>query len=372
MENIVSTNLVFIDTSRGVTAGSKGDDHLINLSSAGITCGPGQYIRFTLDNFCMAKVFTDVNDNNNSFTVRADGLAALTENLSRQNFDSVRNLALDFQNKMGKTFKTMVYAGGTACDDFTAGACSPAAGTSINGTTDNIISFELTLTNGGSSINHGLGGTNPIIQFYSNVSDSYALLGGDRVIDESDITTSSVDIDVTNAQIIKVTCRYPAQRSTTPYIYLRTNLQNTNLESLGLAHPTEDYRNDTTTSDILGRVVVDAEWCQYTAQTGREFFMNVHQKNVSQLRLRLTDSHNRPLGRTLSSSHPLTATGSGSKQSTLGNLSFSAVLRVDVVQQRQVMELETRPYEPNFPARFSKVLTHQGFGKDNFGKAPGG
>ena len=115
-------------------------------------------------------------------------------------------------------------------------------------------------------------------------------------------------------------------------------------------------------SDILGRVVVDREYVQYTAQTGREFFLDIHQKNMSNLRLKLTDSRNRPLVRS----------GSGTQQATLGNLEFSAVIRIDVIKKKQVNELETVRHEPSVPARFSNGVTNQQrYGKDTFGKAPG-
>ena len=48
--------------------------------------------------------------------------------------------------------------------------------------------------------------------------------------------------------------------------------------------------------------------------------------------LYITDERNRPLGR-LFGSQSLTACGTGDNQSTLGNLYFNAVIRVDVIQQ---------------------------------------
>ena len=108
---------------------------------------------------------------------------------------------------------------------------------------------------------------------------------------------------------------------------------------------------------------------QYTAQTGREFFLDIHQKQLSYLRLKLTDSRNRPIGRNAVSN---TATGSGFEQSTLGNLNFSAVIRFDIVKSKNVAHLETQHDVPNVPARFSSGIVKQlRDGQDTFFKNPG-
>ena len=121
------------------------------------------------------------------------------------------------------------------------------------------------------------------------------------------------------------------------------------------------------------RVVVSSkEWVQYTAQTGREFFLDIHQKQLNHIRLKLTDAKNRPIGRSTSSANQNTVTGSGNAQSTLGNLSFSAVIRFDIIKKRTVDHLETEHYKPTVPARFSNGITNQQrFGKDTFGMGPG-
>ena len=76
------------------------------------------------------------------------------------------------------------------------------------------------------------------------------------------------------------------------------------------------------------------------------------------------------LGRAFNSSG-LLASGSGTKQSTLGNLSFSAVIRVDIVQQRHIKELETQPTPQVTASRFENVLIQPKFGKDAYGTGVG-
>ena len=212
------------------------------------------------------------------------------------------------------------------------------------------------------------------IQLFAEESDSYELLGGDRINGASVLNstqksiTSSVN---TAAKEITFACLYPAQRSTTPFIYLRApGVLNTNIETKGLKHHSDDHKSDTAHSDILGRVVVESsEWVQYTSQTGREFFLDIHQKSLNFLRLRLTDAHNRPIGRNTVSN---TATGNGTEQSTLGNLNFSAVIRFDIIKRRTVQHLESEHYVPNIPARFSNGVVKQlRNGENTFGKSPG-
>lgn len=59
-------------------------------------------------------------------------------------------------------------------------------------------------------------------------------------------------------------------------------------------------------------------------------------------------------------------------QSTLGNLEFTAIIRIDIIKKRSVHYLETEKEERDVPARFSNGVTNfQRFGRDTFGMAPG-
>ena len=85
----------------------------------------------------------------------------------------------------------------------------------------------------------------------------------------------------------------------------------------------------------------------------------------------MTDAKNRPIGRT--------GTHAGNQTAAemhfaigLGNLEFTAVLRIDIVQKKQMHYLESERTEPKVPPRFSQILQKQDNGRDNFGLAPGG
>ena len=360
-ENVVNTYNLYLDTSRGHSADSQGDNFNLNLGHAGIVCDAGQYIRMTLNNFSMHKNFTDINETNNKFTVRVnDNAGSHNGILTKRNNTTLNALADDFASAMFDALKTASGFGGTLIN---ATSVTPVSTTSVGGDSDHVISFLLTFSDV-----HGIdNGKSNVCQFYLDQGDSYEILGGDRVEELTDTTTTSIDITVPSTTTIQVTCRYPAQRQTIDYVYLRCiGIPNTSIESLGLMNPTETHKTDTTDSDILAKIPVSIEYCSYDAQSGREFFINIRQKMVSNMRLRLTDRHNRPLGRSFGNP-AYTASGVGTNQSTLGNLSFSSVIRVDVIQQRHIKELESEPVPQTTASRFDNVLTHPKFGRDSYG-----
>ena len=360
-EQLVNTYNLYLDTARGHSADSQGDNFALNLGHAGIVCEAGQYIRMTLNNFSMHKIFTDINDTNNKFTVRVnDNAGSANGTLTKRNNTSLNALADDFATAIFTALKTASGFGGTLTSTTNV---TPSSTTSVGGDSDHVISFLLTFSG-----THGIDGTKSnVCQLFLEQGDSYEILGGDRVEELTDTTTTSIDITVPSTTTIQVTCRYPAQRQTIDYVYLRCiGIPNTSIESLGLMNPSETHKTDTTDSDILAKIPVSFEYCSYDAQSGREFFINIRQKMVSNMRLRLTDRHNRPLGRSFGSA-TYTASGLGTNQSTLGNLSFSSVIRVDVIQQRHIKELESEPVPQTTASRFDNVLTHPKFGRDSYG-----
>jgi len=122
------------------------------------------------------------------------------------------------------------------------------------------------------------------------------------------------------------------------------------------------YNSDIINSDILGKVFRDVEFISYESNTGSEYFMNLQQKKLSQLRLFLTDSKGRFLGRVSSdrstgSAAGLVSDSNGKTQSSLGNLFFTAVLRVDIIRVSVPQILETTPLPPALPASKAQKST---------------
>ena len=159
----------------------------------------------TLNNFSMAKNFHDVNDTNNLFRLKVVSSVAnksfdnVTAFLTPKNYASVHDLATEFADKIRASLVTRL--GGTILPHTNL---LPEANVNSN---TGIISFTMN-----TSIDHNI--TSAIIQFNSDISESYALLGGDRVengtsangADQQDTSTSSVIIIVSGARTFQNRC----------------------------------------------------------------------------------------------------------------------------------------------------------------------
>ena len=173
------------------------------------------------------------------------------------------------------------------------------------------------------------------------------------------------------------------QRTTDPYVYLRCNLsQNGGLESATLGSDTvksSDANSDLIPSTILAKLKRDVEFISYDNSFGDEYFINLQQRKLSTIKLDLTDSKNRPVGRRTGETSKGTAAGlqkivsnklifDKDTQSTLGNLFFTAVLRVDIIRMSEVKRLETAPLPLPLPARKAQtgvvVFESYGLGKN--------
>ena len=200
------------------------------------------------------------------------------------------------------------------------------------------------------------------MQTFTAVGDSFALLGGNR-IDDAASTESSFTCTVLNATTLRLVALYPAQRSTETHLYVRTDVNNNNIETASLSAATGPYQTHTLTSNILAKIPLDVEFCAFSSSSAvDEFYVNLRQKEISTLRLFLTDSKGRKLGRNSESAASQTAAGTGSAQSTRGNLFFSATLRIDVIRRMQVNELQSAPIPRPIPSRRIGPLEFMDFG----------
>jgi len=160
--------------------------------------------------------------------------------------------------------------------------------------------------------------------------------------------------------------------------------------------------SDITSSDILAKLKRDVEFITYDNGIGGEYFVNLQQKKISSLQLYLTDSKNRQLGRHRNKDETGVNTGGGTaagldtgdnetlqknrinatgrkyingsgfssqSQSSLGNLFYTAVLRIDIIKMSNPSRLETPPLPLPLPARKAQngVLTFQDYGMPKYG-----
>ena len=344
--SLINSLNIYVDTSRDLDG--PGDNVNLQLAENSIAIQDGQLMKLSLTEFTMYRNFYSVNINNNKFRLTTDAGASELE-ITNKNYRTIGDVIADFAEKLRAQLQTDT---GVTC---TAGTVLPADTELINSESDRMMSITLNFTSG-----HNL--TVCRVQCFTAVSDSFALLGGDRVDDPTSIA-DSFDVDfTTSATAVVITGRYPAQRSTESHIFLRTDLRNNNIETASLSSATGPYQCHTLTSNIIAKIPIDVEFCSMV-QSGPhdEFFVTLPQRSLNTLRLFLTDSKGRPLGRTAGSTGR-TAAGTGTAQSTTGNLHFSCTLRLDVIQKQMPNTIQTPPVPQPIPGRFTGPLLNQDFG----------
>jgi hypothetical protein len=329
----------------------KGDDFRVNLGSAGITAGDGQFIKLTLQSFNMYKNFYNVNPNNSLFTISGvitSGSVAFsgTANITRNNYKTIGDVATAFSSALATALASLISS--TAV----VSAVVPDPTLNMDDTSNRLIGFTITT---------GVALTSLAITCYKG-NDSYLLLGVDEVI--SPATTSSFTITGATTSWA-VSGKYPAQRSTEEHAYLRCDAVNNNLEMAGLSlgvMPTNI--SSILSSDILAKVVIDHEFVNFNTGTGAEFIMNLPNKTVNSLHFYLTDSKGRPLGRALGSE---SSTTTGTLQTTTGNFNCSFVVKVEIIQAFRPNKLisDPPPQNPLF-AKKQGVLNNMNYGAGNY------
>jgi hypothetical protein len=219
--------------------------------------------------------------------------------------------------------------------------------------------------------------TRCLLQFTPTSGDIYSILGGLRCDNPTNNNTfNSLQIVFTSnsSTSVEVVGYFPMQRYAEPHIYLRSNTGQNGLEMSVLQANVLATGNvlvaDVVTSDILGKFprYIGAsipETIMYNSSTGMDYFINLQQRKLTSLQLFLTDSKGRRLGRFTADVTTGTAAGretfpetnpptyASPLQSTLGNLFFTATIRVDVIKASNPTKLESKVFPP--PANGSKA-----------------
>jgi len=325
---IVNDFNIFVDSGRYRTTSSKGDDIHVPLAQTPISCHDNQHLKLTLQDFNMVKNFSNVNVNNNTFSMAFQSTGNPTVvSLTEQNYRTIHDLAVEFSNKVGEKFTEQGY------QNVAVQLNAPLANTDKFGNTDNIIKFTIETT---TTISNKI----PIF-FDVNQGDAYELLGGNL---SENPRTAEDEIGVLAANGLSMTyeCPYPAQRFTEEHVYLRTDLPSTNLETMGYSSgSTDGHSTHMNSSRILGKIPIKDSIVSFHTQTGNEYTISLKQKNFTMMRLHLTDSHGREL--------PFK-----SDTKKRSNLNFKCTIKVEIVQylQPQNHQLKTERPEKTVPARF--------------------
>ena len=288
-------------------------------------------------------------------------------NIDRKNYLNLKDIATSFATNLGTYLATK-----SAATTFENTTILPSS-TTMSATDDRLLDITLTAKNGsGSTI--ALGITDLKIQCLEAEGESSVILGGNRQDDATDTTFSSLKITglTAGATTIRVQGYFPMQRLSDPYVYLRCNNAQSGLEMSVLSNDRGRYNSDIINSDIFAKLFKDVEYINYESNTGEEYFMNLQQRKLANLRLTLTDSKGRKLGRTSTQRDLGTAAGltdnsldfESNLQNKTGNLFFTAVIRVDIVRNRSPVKLESEGIAPPLPARKAQgTYVWQDYGK---------
>jgi hypothetical protein len=226
----------------------------------------------------------------------------------------------------------------------------------------------------GSPTAHGI--TNLKVQLAASEGDTYTILGGERMDGTANNNIfSSLIIDfTTDPNVVSMKGYFPMTRYSEPSMYIRTNCQNgleTSVLQSGAIAGGNALIADVITSDILGKInrytpAGNSEFITYNSQSD-EFFITLQQRKLTNLRIFLTDSKGRKLGRpTPDNDNSGTAAGLentltialldggtpsmvSKRQSELGNLFFTAVIRIDVVKTSCPNQLQSEVFSPPYP-----------------------
>ena len=322
MSSIVNSYNLIVDTERCLSEDSRGDNVYLPLGQTPITCGSNEFIRLTLQEFSMYRSWNNVNSTNSKFIV-SDALSAQTTNVIEGNYTEPRKM-------LNRGFLPSLK---TALEGLKGGLIPitlmnlnvPALSSDTVMTSTNVASITATY-----SASHGYltDADCPSLRLYVADGKAYQLLGGKRIVDDADTTSSSwiatrgdtASPPADEATKITFTLFYPAQIATETHAFVRINEQNTNIATSSLSTLNVDTkRTEMTSTKVLATVPIDTEYLRYVAQTNMVYFTNILSKQVAQLQIQITDSNGEQF--------PMT----DPDQNKLGNRWFRAIIRVDIV-----------------------------------------
>lgn len=342
-DKVVDSFNIFIDTDQGnnLIPSSNGVDYELNLGNSKIDIRKGQHYKISLLNFNMYKTFTNVNLYNSEFKLKI-GDYSKKLNLTHTNHKTIRTIVDDFALKLKDDLLSYAKANGSLADDAIVFVEIPTETATLDGGSDNIIKFKIQFTVGPNKefTNHGIDGLK--IQFFTqtdaegNNCDIYRLLGGKRIPGRSDSEENSYHIDETVPTEITFQGYFHAQKSTEPFIYLHHSLgaSTKTLETSSL-NLSRGNIGEVHTSSILAKVAIDTEFIHFDSFTGgNEYFMNLYNmKHLNNIRFTVKNSHGAPIQSVLPTVYENDTNLQPLNAATSGNLTFSMVLKVDIVEK---------------------------------------
>ena len=378
-QQVVNSINFFVDTERASIVSdtqSRGDDVHYSFEGNTVECKDGEVIRLSLVDFHMPNNQYNIDARNSTgtiiCTVNGTAMAAglVTTLVARGNYYDTDDIAVNFASNLAARLLALPGFPG---------------GVTLSTIVNNNLLAQTTTTTGFTSISGILGKpekklldvtinflgahtiTNLKISCQAAQGELYLVLGGERG-DNSSTLANSFKVTITS-NAITIQGYFPMQLVTEPHVYLRCTLGQNGLESSILGSDETTYNNDIVGSNILAKIARTSESFSYMGNSQNEFFVTLQQRKLNSIGLFLTDSKSRPIGRPKNSgfgtSAGLEGTPSGDTipyeketQSSLGNLYFTATIRVDIVKVYNPNKLQSEPPPmPQFPSRSSGVIS---------------
>ncbi len=376
MESIVNSYNLFLDTEMP-PPGSNFANFNLDLTEQPIVASPGEHVRLSLSNFSMFKPTFDLRSNEEYFLILYD--YDISGNTIASGFFVPKILKYTLPASQINNISTLA--------TILANSIQTGLNTDLSNLQMEFTFSSLTVTptinqNDTFSLKLNIAGYTPYvnthrfaIQVIPKTYELLRMLGlpetNQDTIDylENNISPlpypgTPIEIDrldgfLTDAELLALygtgamdetnivyNGSFTMQRAASSYLYLRTSLASTAIESAILGFNATD-NHKAIPSDILAKIPIN-DIISYDSQNG-EYFINCKQKFISGIRFRLTDHRGR----------------------LINVKPYNAVIRVDILKDRTPALLETTPTPNPVPSRFSNLLQKQDHGRDGFGKPPG-
>ena len=288
------TKAIFTSTQQSGSVGSALSTFSrfkICFTSTPLTCGNGQVNVIKLINFSAHRNWYTVNKFNSKFIfryVKSGGENVGEFNLTHKDYSSIGAVATEFRTQLLAALTTAQgSAFGVAAD------ITPTANQNTGDTGKRSFAFNTTSSS-------TLTLSNIRVQFpqfsdttdETDFNDSYVLLGGKRISDPTDTTTSSLKVTIAGNKIT-FQGAFPMQLHTQPYMYLSLNLSNDNLQTANLGNAKAASDQHVSSSCLLAKIAVQNNFCAAEFDESSPYYISTSQRSVTELLFQCLDSHGR-------------------------------------------------------------------------------
>lgn len=336
-----STKAIFGSTQQSGSVGSALSTFSrfkICFTSTPLTCGNNQVNVIKLIQFNAHRNWYTVNKYNDKVIVRykKGGVeqTPITINITNQDYDSIGDVATQFATQLNTELGTVQGSGG-----FGANANQTPADNQRTGDTGKR-SFSFDMTSAATLTLSDIRVQFP--QFRdsnddTDFNDSYVLLGGKRITDPNDTTTSSLKVTIAGNKIT-FQGAFPMQLHTQPFMYLSLNVANSNLQTANLGNQHAAIDEHVVNSCFLAKIPAQQNFCSVQFDESTPYYVSTSQRSVTELLFQCLDGHGRVFPF-------IDDVGDGDNIETQGNLFSDMVIRHEVMDIGSDGNVLNAPYK---------------------------